>query len=189
MGRPPAYACIAAAACAAGPRLASGRDGEVVSTLAAPGAPAAPAAPAASWSSGCELAPAAVCLRRDMKSSSVEPEELEVGKRPRVPPSTSALRDLCSEDEASPGAPPLPSAGWLGSAACVLEPGDAGAGAEPRPRWPTPSVSAAADGCAGGGATASTRAMVPTTVLCHGVGGRAGFGSRAHASRAQRTTP
>ena len=54
-GRSPASACIAATACAAGPRLAGGRPGEEASASVAP---TAPATPATSWSSGCELAPA-----------------------------------------------------------------------------------------------------------------------------------
>ena len=42
------------------------------------------------------VAPAVVCLRRVIKSSSVELEELEAGKQP---PSASVLRENSSEDE------------------------------------------------------------------------------------------
>ena len=50
----------------------------------------------------------------------------------------------------------------------------------PRPAGAQPAqfVSANAGGCAGGGATASTCAMVAIIDLCHGVGGRAGFWGR-----------
>ncbi len=128
------------------------------------------------------VTPAVVCLRRVIKSSSVELKELEAGKRPRVPPSASVLRDLSSEDESFPSAPPLPSAGCLRSAACMLGPGArySNAGAEPEPEpepvgeplRPPPHPFVSAD--VGGGATTSTRAMVAMTDLCHGVGGRAG---------------
>ena len=79
------------------------------------------------------VAPATVCLRRAMKSSRVE---LGAGSRrrglPSRPGAASLLHALSSEDEeeacledeeeASPGAPPLPSAGCLSSAACMIGP-------------------------------------------------------------------
>ena len=127
------------------------------------------------------VAPATVCLRRAMKSSRVE---LGAGRRrrglPSRPAAASLLRALSSEDEeeGSPGAPPLPSAGCLSSAACMIGPGARYWNApepdsDPAPLWPF--VSAEAGGSAGGSATASTRAMVAMTDLCHGVAGSEGI--------------
>ena len=134
------------------------------------------------------VAPATVCLRRAMKSSRVE---LGAGRRRRGlsrPPAASLLRALSSEDEdeGSPGAPPLPSAGCMRSAACMIGPGarsgarywnapepDSEPDSEPAPLWPF--VSADAGDSAAGSATASTRAMVVMTDLCHGVAGTEGI--------------
>ena len=135
------------------------------------------------------VAPATVCLRRAMKSSRVE---LGADSRrrglPSRPAAASLLHALSSEDEeeASPGAPPLPSAGCLSSAACMIGPGarywnapELGVGrlASSSNALPAlwPFVSADAGGSAGGSATASTRAMVAMTDLRHGVAGTEGI--------------
>ena len=124
------------------------------------------------------VAPATVCLRRAMNTSRVE---LRAGSRrrglPSCPAAASLLHALSSEDEeeASPGAPPLPSAGCLSSAACMLGPGARywNADSAAAPLWSF--VSADAGGSAGGSATASTRAMVAMTDLRHGVAGAEGI--------------
>ena len=127
------------------------------------------------------VAPATICLRRAMNTSRVE---LRAGSRrrglPSRPAAASLLHALSSEDEeeASPGAPPLPSAGCLSSAACMIGPGARYWNApepdsDPAPLWPF--VSAEAGGSAGGSATASTRAMVAMTDLRHGVAGAEGI--------------
>ena len=121
------------------------------------------------------VAPATVCLRRAMKSSRVE---LGAGSRrrglPSRPAAASLLCALSSEDEeeGSPGAPPLPSAGCLSSAACMIGPGARYWNA---PEPDSPFVCADAGGSAGGSATASTRAMVAMTDLRHGVAGTEGI--------------